>query len=46
MVYIDIETSNENREPRVVIHCNYDHREEAEELKDKIQKAMKEIESD
>ncbi len=40
MVDIDIEMSNDYHEPRVIIHCNYDHREEAEELRTKIKKAM------
>lgn len=38
--------SNENRAPRVVIRCDYNHRDEADELRTKIKKAMEAFEND
>ncbi len=46
MIYIDIEMSKENREPRVIIHCNYDNLKKAEDLREKIKRAMEAIENE
>ncbi len=46
MVDIDIEMTKYDRKPRVIIHCNYDNLNEAEELKNKIKKAMEVIENE
>ena len=43
MVYIDLEISKDNREPRVIVHTDFEHMKEAEKLVIDLKKAMEAI---
>lgn len=46
MVYIDLEISKDNREPRIIVHCDFEHMIEAENIIIDLKKAMEAIENE